>query len=213
MFIYSLSFHSVALPFSSFGWWPAFSALTTGLIERFIETKTALIISRTSKAIYICNFEHPLVGHSKIVLVCPPLGELEPGFEIWIPKVNNLSKELSLNVHCYCNSTSKEAIVDFFHHRKQKSGFTFSNEFELTDLQKMKNHVGSDDLIIYVAARRTSVSYDNCMENIQEKLEKNFPDHSKIIIYPRTHHIDSKFSEYGDIIRINTSDGLRFFFL
>ena len=171
----------------------------TGLIERFIETKTALIISRTSKAIYICNFEHPLVGHSKIVLVCPPLGELEPGFEIWIPKVNNLSKELSLNVHCYCNSTSKEAIVDFFHHRKQKSGFTFSNEFELTDLQKMKNHVGSDDLIIYVAARRTSVSYDNCMENIQEKLEKNFPDNSKIIIYPRTHHIDSKFSEYGDI--------------
>ena len=171
----------------------------TGLIERFIETKTALIISRTSKAIYICNFEHPLVGHSKIVLVCPPLGELEPGFEIWIPKVNNLSKELSLNVHCYCNSTSKEAIIDFFHHRKQKSGFTFSNEFELTDLQKMKNQVGSDDLIIYVAARRTSVSYDNCMENIQEKLEKNFPDHSKIIIYPRTHHIDSKFSEYGDI--------------
>jgi len=171
----------------------------TGLIERFIETKTALIISRTSKAIYICHFEHPLVGHNKIVLVCPPLGELEPGFEIWLPKINTLSKELSLNVFCYCNSTSKEAIIEYFHHRKQKSGFTFSDDFDLPDLQVLQNQVSADDMLIYVAARRTSVSYENCMENIQEKLEKNFPIHSKIIIYPRTHHIDSKFSEYGDI--------------
>jgi Kef-type K+ transport system membrane component KefB len=171
----------------------------TGLIERFIETKTALIISRTSKAIYICHFEHPLVGHNKIVLVCPPLGELEPGFEIWLPKINGLSKELSLNVFCYCNSTSKAAIIEYFHHRKQKSGFTFSTDFDLADLELLQNQVSPEDLLIYVAARRTSVSYENCMENIQEKLEKNFHAHSKIIIYPRTHHIDSKFSEYGDI--------------
>ena len=171
----------------------------TGLIERFIETKTALIISRTSKAVYICHFEHPLVGHNKIVLVCPPLGELEPGFEIWLPKINVLSKELSLNVHCYCNSTSKAAIVEYFHHRKHKSGFTFSDEFDLPDIQLLQKQVNAEDMLIYVAARRTSVSYENCMENIQEKLEKNFAPNSKIIIYPRTHHIDSKFSEYGDI--------------
>ena len=171
----------------------------TGLIERFIETKTALIISRTSKAIYICHFEHPLVGHNKIILVCPPLGELEPGFDIWLPKINALSKELSLNVLCYCNSTSKAAIIEYFHHRKQKSGFTFSEDFDLPDLQVLQNQVNAEDMLIYVAARRTSVSYENCMENIQEKLDRNFPANSKIIIYPRTHHIDSKFSEYGDI--------------
>jgi Kef-type K+ transport system membrane component KefB len=175
--------------------WPRKS----GLIERFIETKTALIISRTSKAIYICHFEHPLVGHNKIVVVCPPLGELEPGFEIWLPKVSALSKELSLNVLCYCNTTSKEAITECFRTRKQKGGFTFSSDFDLPDLQLLQSQVDREDMLIYVAARRTSVSYENCMENIQEKLEKNFPDNSKIIIYPRTHHIDSKFSEYGDI--------------
>jgi Kef-type K+ transport system membrane component KefB len=171
----------------------------TGIIERFIETKTSLIISRTSKAIYICHFEHPLVGHNKIVMVCPPLGELEPGFEIWLPKINTLSKELSLNVSCYCNATSKGAINEYFNHRKQKSGFTFSHEFDLPNLQLLQNQVSPEDILIYIAARKTSVSYDNCMEGIQEKLERTFPNNSKIIIYPRTHHIDSKFSEYGDI--------------
>ena len=171
----------------------------TGLIERFIETKTASIISRTSKAVYICHFALPLVNHSKIVLVCPPLGELEPGFEIWLPKINTLSRELSLNVFCYCNPTTNAAIHDHFRHRKQKCGFSFSDNFELSDIHLLQKYVNPEDMLFYIAARRTSVSYDNCMENIQERLEKNFPANSKIIIYPRTHHIDSKFSEYGDI--------------
>jgi hypothetical protein len=171
----------------------------TGLIERFIETKTASIISRTSKAVYICHFEYPLVGHSQIVIVCPPLAELEPGFEIWLPKINTLSKELSLNVLCYCNLATREAIHDYFRHRKHKSGFHFADEYDLPDLNLLQRMVGPQDMLFYVAARRTSVSYDNCMENIQERLEKQFSGNSKIVIYPRTHHIDSKFSEYGDI--------------
>ena len=47
--------------------------------------------------------------------------------------------------------------------------------------------------------KTASVSLDNCMDNIQEKLEKQFGSQSKIIVYPRTFNIDSKFSEYGDI--------------
>ena len=171
----------------------------TGLIERFIETKTSLIISRTSKAVYICHFGYPLVGHNKIVVSCPPLAELEPGFEVWLPKLNMLAKELSLNVLIYCNKTTQAAITEFFHHHRHKSGFTFAEEFDLPDIQLLQKYVVPEDLLIYVAARRTSVSYENCMENIQDKLEKGFPKNSKIVIYPRTHHIDSKFSEYGDI--------------
>lgn len=171
----------------------------TGLIERFIETKTASIISRTSKAIYICHFAKPLINHSQIVLVCPPLAELEPGFEIWLPKINTLSKELTISVFCYCNAVTREAINDYFRHRKHKSGFIYSEEYDLEDLSLLQKYIGPEDLLVYVAARRTSISYDNCMENIQEKLEKQFHRNSKIVIYPRTHHIDSKFSEYGDI--------------
>jgi hypothetical protein len=171
----------------------------TGLIERFIETKTVSIISRTSKAVYICHFEYPLVGHNKIVMVCPPLAELEPGFEIWLPKINTLSKELSLNVFCYCNPTTNEAIHEYYRHRKHKCGFSFSEKYDLPDFQLLQKQVAPEDMLFYIAARRTSVSYDNCMENIQDRLEKQFPRNSKIIIYPRTHHIDSKFSEYGDI--------------
>jgi len=171
----------------------------TRLLERFIETKTASIISQTSKAIYICYFGFPLSTHKKMVVSCPPLAELEPGFEIWLSKISVLSKELSLNVFCYCNPKSQEAITDQFTQRKINNGFVFSEKFDLEDLQVLQQYVSPEDLLIYIAARRASVSYDNCMENIQEKLERQFTTNSKIIIYPRTYQIDSKYNEYGDI--------------
>ncbi len=175
--------------------WPKKS----GLIERFIETKVASIISQTSKAIYICNFQYPLIGHKKIVVVCPPLGELESGFGIWIEKLSALSKELSLDVFCYCNAQTKEAIVNHCTRHKLNGGFSFFDEFDLSDLNILQQYLAAEDMLIYITARRTSVSYDTCMENILEKLERQFSAQSKILIFPRTYHIDSKYEEYGDI--------------
>ena len=183
----------------------------TGLIERFIETKTASIISQTSKAIYVCHFENPLINHKKMVVVCPPLGELETGFVIWLSRVSVLSKELSLNIFCYCNQKSKDAIDLYFAKRMQVSGFDFSEKFDLDNLQFLQQYVSPEDMLVYVAARRASVSYDNCMENIQERLDRQFGKNSKIIIYPRTYHIDSKYNEYGDINPEPLSQGIEKF--
>ena len=171
----------------------------TGMIERFIETKTESIIARTSKAVYICLFKHPLVTHRKIVVACPPMAELEPGFEIWLAKITTLSKELSMDVFCYCHHETQKAVNEYFEHRKHKSGFSFSEKFDFANLQLLQKYTTPEDMLFYITARRASVSYDNCMDNILEKLEKQFITNSKIVIYPRVHHIDSKFSEYDDI--------------
>ena len=180
----------------------------TKLIERFIETKISLIISRTSKAIYICHFEHSLIGHKRLVVVCPPLGELEHGFEIWLTRISKLSKELSINIFCYCNEKSKSEIVEHLKKLKINVAISFSKEFDLPNLDLLSKYILPEDLLIYIAARKTSVSHDNCMESIQEKLEKQFASTSKIVIYPRTYHVDSKYNEYGDINPDSINQGL-----
>lgn len=183
----------------------------TRLIERFLETKTGSIISQTSKDIYICYFGIPLTTHKKMVVVCPPLAELEPGFKVWLSKVTILSNELTLNVFCYCNQKSRDAITAQFDQRKLNSGFVFSEKFNLDDLQPLDSYVSPEDLLIYIAARRASVSYDNNMENIQERLDKEFNKNSKIIVYPRTYQIDGKYNEYGDINSEHLNQGIEKF--
>lgn len=180
----------------------------TGMIERFVETKTSSIISRTSKAIYICHFERPISGHKKIVVICPPLGELEHGFSIWLTRISRLAKELSLNLFCYCNEKSKHAITEYLMKNKLNNGMSFSTDFDLPDLDLLQKFVSPEGLLIYIAARRASVSYDNCMDNIQDKLDKQFANTSKIIIYPRTYPVDNKYNEYGDMNATPLNQGL-----
>jgi len=106
---------------------------------------------------------------------------------------------LSINVFCYCNTKTAKAIHEYYQLRKQKCNFDFCSSYNISNLQILKQQTNNNDLLFYIGARRSSVSYDNCMENIQEKLEKIFPQTSKIIVYPQVIQIDSKFSEYGDI--------------
>lgn len=187
--------------------WPG----STGLIERFIETKTASIVSRTSKAIYICQFKYPIAGHKKIVVVCPPLGELEPGFGIWLGRISTLAKEMSVDLFSFCNDKSKIAITDHLKKNKLGNQISFTDEFEINDLELLQRQISNEDLLIYIAARHASVSYNTCMENIQEKLEKQFRNCSKIIIYPRSYHLDSKYTEYGEMNATPINQGLEKF--
>ncbi|MFY9152730.1 MAG: cation:proton antiporter [Prolixibacteraceae bacterium] len=180
----------------------------TGMIERFIETKTSSIISRTSKAIYICHFERPISGHKKITVVCPPLAELEHGFGTWLNRISRLAKELSLDLFCYCNEKSKLAITDYLKKNKLNNGISFTTEFNLPDLDLLQKYVSPEGLLIYIAARRASVSYDNVMDNIQDKLDKQFTNISKIIIYPRTYPVDNKYNEYVDMNATPINQGL-----
>ena len=184
--------------------WPG----KTGLIERFIETKTASIVSRTSKAIYICHFEHSLAGHKRLVVICPPLGELEPGFGIWLTRISSLSKELSTGIFFHCNEKSKSAIQGYLKTHKISADISFSKDFNLPDLEQLQKLILPDDLLIYIAARRNSISHDSSMENIQDKLDRQFTSISKIVIYPRSRHIDSKYTEYSDMNTEQINHGL-----
>lgn len=175
--------------------WPR----VTGLLERFIETKTDSIVARTSKSVYLCHFEFPLAIHKRIVVACPPLGELEKGFTIWLTKVSLLAKELSINVYFYCNKKTQEAIKDTLKALKLTPSYEFSYDYDLTNMQLLQDCIFEEDLLLYVSARKSSASYDSYLDNIDEKLEKNFNHYSRIIIYPQTHAIDSKYTEYGEI--------------
>lgn len=175
--------------------WPR----VTGLLERFIETKTDSIVSRTSKSVFLCHFEFPLAAHKRLVVTCPPLAELEKGFSIWLNKLIQIAKELSCKIYFYCNQKTKESITETFKVLKFSQSSEFSNDFDLYNLQLLHDIVLDEDLLIYVSARKASASYDSYLDNIEEKLEKSFNSYSRIVIYPQTYAIDSKYTEYGEI--------------
>jgi Kef-type K+ transport system membrane component KefB len=166
------------------------------LLDRFIGDTTDSILNATDKDIFICSIDKPLISLKRIVIVCPPYAELERGFEIWFPKVARLAKELSLPVLCFSTVKSQEMMT-----RTAQSNIkiSFDRTNEWYNVQELAAQIDPDDLLVWVSARKGSVSYSGHMVAIQEKLEKYLLATNRIMIFPQRYETSIYYEGYEDL--------------
>lgn len=154
-----------------------------GFIEKLIGEKLDLVL-KTDKLIFICDFKTPLINNKKISVAVPPFAELEQRFELWVDKIAELTKELSLPLEFYCNKTTEEALKKLI----DEKGVGNSTSFELLenweDFLILSRSIQQDSLFILISARKSSVSYLSIQDNLPTRMERYFHDYNKIIGYP-----------------------------
>ncbi|NTV01417.1 MAG: cation:proton antiporter [Chlorobiaceae bacterium] len=176
-----------------------------GFIGRMINDTTESFIGCTSKTTLVCHFSRPLAMHRRIVVVCPPFAEKEKGFGQWVGKVSRIALELSIPVVCHCDRKSRSAVISVL--REIRSGVSidfesFRNFREWEALTAKSAHVREDDLFIFVASRPESVSYRGFFEHIPDRLEAQFNNVSKIMLYPARFESREQAEGYVDIVAI-----------
>lgn len=160
--------------------WPA----DKGLIDKLIGKKMERIIMATNKTSFITHFSQPLAMHKRLFLVVPALAEEEEGFELWVKKMEILSKELSVPVVVNCTEASKKAISARFKKLKSDSPVTYKIFMDWNDFLILGRDMQEEDIVVLVSARKGSKSFQNVLVGIPAKLEKYFFDKSRIIVYP-----------------------------
>lgn len=171
-----------------------------GFIDKLIGEKMNSILSNTTKTTFICHIEKPLVSHKRIVVVSPPLSELENGFGLWFSKIAKLSQELSIPILLYCNEATKKAIKVVYNKLKITTSLTINIFTDWEDFLVLSGNIEKDDLFVLVSARKGATSYLRVLSNLPSKLEKHFVGNSRFLIYPEEQHPDNLSSEYYDDI-------------
>jgi Kef-type K+ transport system membrane component KefB len=167
------------------------------ILKRMVGDDRAHLLDVCDKTIFFCQLDKPSVSYEKIILVAPPLSELEPTFSLWVERVIRLAKELSINVEIYSTSTTFE--------RFQKVGYANKLDFnaKLKEIESSEDffliyNKSKEDLIVFCSARVGSVSYDPGVEVFSSKIEKACPNNDSIFIYPGL-QLDQLYSNYEDI--------------
>ncbi|SOC79396.1 Kef-type K+ transport system, membrane component KefB [Salinimicrobium sediminis] len=160
--------------------WPS----EKGLMDKLIGKKMERIIAANDKTSFITHFGQPLATHKRIFAIVPSLAELEPGFILWLKKIDILAKELSVPVFINCNETTKKAIQQELKKLKIDTPVTYQLFSDWNDFLILGRDMQEEDIIILVSARKGSRSYQNVLSSIPAKLEKYFFNKSRIIIYP-----------------------------
>lgn len=163
--------------------WPG----KTGILEKLVGDKVDLIIKNMDKNLFICHIEKDMISHKRIVVVSPPLAEKELGFDVWVNKIVKLSQELSLPVIHYGHPETQSLIAN---QKKLNANFLFKEFTNWSDPLSYANEVKDDDIFVFVSAHPGYISHIPVLDNMPTRLERQFPDITRIVIFPKRYTID-----------------------
>lgn len=163
--------------------WPG----KVGVLEKLVGDKVDLIIKNMDKNLFICHLEKKMITHKRIVVVSPPLAEKELGFDIWVNKVVQLSKELTLPVLHIGHPETQHLISS---NKKLKANFTYKEFVDWSDPLACGDEIKENDIFIFVSAHPGYVSHIPVLDNMPTRIERRFPDVSRIVVFPKRYTID-----------------------
>jgi Kef-type K+ transport system membrane component KefB len=168
------------------------------LLKRVVGDDRDQLLDVCDKTVFFCQFEKVFISYSKIILICPQFAELENSFDSWAERVLRLAKELNIKIEIYGSHEIHDAIVRVIKKVKIFAEIIFVQMDETEDFFAIHKISNSDDLIIFVSARRGSVSYYTGVDNFLSKLEKGMPENDQILIYPSQEIAENLYSGYED---------------
>lgn len=128
----------------------------------------------------------PIALLKKIHVVVPCKAELEPGFTHWIDQIVRISDTIGRFIDFYtCRETIKH-IREYVERRHPRITLLMFHEVEgLSELcPSVSGSIRRDHLLVFVTARKGSISYNSDLDLLPELIENNFSEHNVLIVYP-----------------------------
>lgn len=174
--------------------WPMKETLT----DRIFGHKTDHILETSEKSILVCRRIKPLITYKRIVLFCPPLSEIEQGFEYLIRKVLLLCNELNKPIHVFANAKTREVIHSIISKTKSTAAIKDSDTRKWEYFNLFLQRSSLDDILFIFTGRKGSVSYHPYMEHLVERVNVICTDQMVVLVYPGVNLGDDKYDKYRD---------------
>ena len=145
---------------------------------------TGALLEDLYQEVMIARFLMPVNTLRRIVVTIPVKAEYEPGFLKWVEQICRLAMALGGGVYFYASKDTNTALQKWiWENYKQVTAF-FEDTDGYEDLPEISSKVNSDHLLIIVAARQGTVSYDGSLEQLPDYIDRYFSDRNIIVLYP-----------------------------
>jgi Kef-type K+ transport system membrane component KefB len=161
--------------------WPT----SFGEEDQVIGEKMRGIIENTTKTIFLCQSDKPWATHQRIILAAPARSEELEGFKLWVKKVIKMAEELSVPIVMYCTRNTQTAIEALVIKLNLRAPFEFHEFNDWEDFVMISKNVQPEDIIIFITARKGSVSYQPVLDKIPLKMESYFEENTRIMVFPQ----------------------------
>lgn len=180
----------------------------TGFFDKIFGEKTDSIISNVDRNLFICRFTRPLFEKKRLVFICPPFSEKESGFPLIVQKVHRISQEFSIPIILHAEEKTHDAVQLILKNLKLSSKINFKPFTYWEDFLVITKDIDPNDLIVFNAARRGSISYKPSLERIPAKFERYLNQNDLIVIYPQEYVSGISIDDYENFSPAPLSKGI-----
>jgi len=145
---------------------------------------TGALLEDLYQEVMIARFLMPVNTLRRIIVTVPAKAEYEPGFLKWVEQICRLATALGGGVYFYAGKDTNTALQKWIRENYKQVTPFFEDMDGYEDLPEISPKVNSDHLLIIVAARQGTVSYDGSLEQLPDYIDQYFPDRNIIVLYP-----------------------------
>ncbi|HET6244951.1 MAG TPA: cation:proton antiporter [Bacteroidia bacterium] len=158
--------------------------ISTSAKDRLFGSILDSLLMNTNQMISVCNIINPIITIKKIVAIVPPNAEYEPGFLRWMKNIKQLARQTSSGVEFHSLLSTQEKIKDVVKLTSPIISAKYNLFDAWDDFSPITNKISSDDFLFVISARKSTISYNNFLDNVAKKMAKQFPDNSFVIVFP-----------------------------
>lgn len=154
------------------------------LTETFFGKLATDLVGAVEEQIFIYRAVIPLNTIRRLHLLVPRRAEFEPGFHRWAERVALLAAQLSCRIDLYGGRGTLQRLCEYWEsrgHSTESESHIYTNWH---DLISIAHNTQQGHMMIFVAARRGTLSHHNYIEKLPEQIERYFSARNLMIIYP-----------------------------
>lgn len=156
----------------------------TKIVDTFYGTVIEQLLQASNQMIIMSRCFIPVDTVRRLMVLVPLKAEYETGFRKWVERMGNLATQLGCRVVFMSSNETARYIRGVLDAGKYSVRAEFRETHSWDDWIMQSGDIDSDDLMVVIGARRTSISFSTNLERLPGYLEKYFSAQNLLVIYP-----------------------------
>jgi Kef-type K+ transport system membrane component KefB/nucleotide-binding universal stress UspA family protein len=156
----------------------------TKLSESFLGQMSESLQKGMNRSIFIYQPIQPIGTTSQIVIFVPQKAELELGFQKCFEHIYRIAQQADVSLVFYVSAETEQKIRILSGLHRHKVPIYYQRMQEWKEIVACVHNVKSNDLVIFIAARKSTLSYNSLFEEMFAQASSAILNNSQLIIYP-----------------------------
>ena len=137
-----------------------------------------------NRQILLMRFTQPLSTLRRIQVAVPSRAEFEPGFNRWLERLCRFAGQLDCRIQFHGRHESLTLIEQYVNNQHPNVRAEYTYMAHWNELPQLASHIGTDNLLVVVTARKGTISYKTAIDRLPDELTKYFSGTNLMIIFP-----------------------------